>query len=184
MLAEQEMHGGAYLHEKLIAVDPATAAKIHPNDFRRLLRALEVFHLTKKPMSEQKHKRSGIREHYTVRLFFLDRERQALYERINRRVDAMFREGLIEEVKKLSNKKLSKTASLALGVREVQSYLQGKSTLEEAKEALKINTRHYSKRQMTWFRHEKDVEWIKVEPNESAKHIAQRIIRDGSRQLF
>lgn len=173
---EQERHGGTWLHDRLKEVDELSAKKIHPNDLRRIIRALEVHALTGKPISEQMPNRKGIRSQYDCRVFFLDRDRQDLYERVNRRVEKMIRAGLVNEVKKLKKKKLSQTAQMALGVREINSYLEGKLSLEEAKELLKINTRHYAKRQLSWFRHERDVEMIPVTAADTAKTVANKIL--------
>ena len=106
LLAEQEINGGDHLHRKLEKVDPISAQKIHPNDLRRIVRTLEVYYLTKKPLSEQKANREGVRGKLDCRIFLLERDRLELYERINRRVERMIKEGLVEEVKKLSRKKL------------------------------------------------------------------------------
>ena len=177
LLSEQEANGGNYLHEKLKAVDALSAKKIHPNDLRRIVRALEVFYLTQRPLSEQKPNRKGIREEWDCRIFLLDRDREELYGQINRRVDRMIKGGLIAEAKKLNKKKLSQTAQMALGIREIGQYLSGSLTLVEAAEHLKKNTRHYAKRQLSWFRHEKGVEPISVGPYDSAATIANVILR-------
>ena len=176
LLSEQETHGGSYLHDKLSKVDPPSAQKIHPNDLRRIVRALEVLYLTGKPMSLQKPMRKGIRNEFAPRIFFLERDRADLYERINRRVDCMMKEGLIEEVKKISRKKISQTAGMALGVREIRSYLRGEMNLDKAVELIKQHSRNYAKRQISWFRHEKDVEFIPVAEGAMAKDIANKIL--------
>ena len=175
--AAQEKHGGDFLHQKLEAVDPVSAKKIHPNDVRRLVRVLEIYHLSGKSFSEQKTNRSGVRGLYDVRIYLLDHDRRALYERINGRVDAMIKEGLIGEVKRLLGKKMSMTAGMALGFREISSYLAGKISLPEALEALKKNTRRYAKRQLSWFRHEKGVEAVPVGPKDTAMAIAREVMR-------
>ncbi len=177
LLKEQELHGGAYMHDKLRKVDEVSAQRIHPHDLRRIVRALEVHTLTGKPMSQQMANRKGIRALYNCPIFFLNRDRQDLYERVNRRVDKMIQEGLVAEAKSLSRKRLSLTAQMALGVREMEAYLEGKLSLEEARELLKKNTRNYAKRQLSWFRHEKGVENIPVAADESPKIIAHKILR-------
>ncbi len=176
LLANQEKYGGNYLREQLKEVDAASAAKIHPNDFRRLVRALEIYHLTGKTFSEQKTRREGLRGIFHCRIFLLDRDRQDLYSRIEHRVDVMVRKGVLNEVKKLRQKKLGLTASMALGYREITNVLEGKSSLQEAIELLKKNTRHYAKRQLSWFRHEEGVENISVAADEIPKQIAEKII--------
>ena len=177
LFSEHERCGGNYLHEKLKEVDPASAARIHPHDLRRLVRALEVFRLTGKPFSSQKANRRGIREELPHRIFLILPDRAELYARINRRVERMFEEGLVEEVKGLMRRKLSRTAQMALGVREVKAYVEGQLSLEEAKKLLKQNTRHYAKRQLSWFRHEQGVEEIPVLPDESPGQVAEKIRR-------
>lgn len=181
MLAAHEKHGSHYLHDQLKTVDEAAAQKIHPNDIRRIVRALEVYHLTGKPMSEQKSNRNGIRNQYDLKIFFLDRDREDLYERIESRVDQMLKDGLIREVKRLEKRSLSQTASMALGFREIKSYLAKEKTLEEALGLLKMNTRRYAKRQISWFRHEKGVEFLEVKKKEPLKIIAKKILA-GKRQ--
>ncbi len=175
LLAEQEEAGGDYLHAKLEKCDPAAAKKIHPNDFRRLVRALEIFHLSGKPFSSQKANREGLRDTYDVRIFLLDRDRAELYDRIERRVDRMITGGILGEVKRLRKKKLSMTAEVALGYREMSAYLDEKLTLDEAAALLKRNTRHYAKRQLSWFRHEKGVAVVPVAAGETDKKIAKKI---------
>ncbi len=176
LLREQELHGGAYLHDWLKRVDAASALRIHPNDLRRIIRALEVYELTGRPMSKEMIRRRGIREFYDCRIFFLDRERGELYRRIDRRVEKMIKEGLVGEVKKLIRKKLSPPAQMALGIREVRAYLEGRLSLEEAKELLKKNTRNYAKRQLSWFRHERGVENVPVLAADTPKVIANTIL--------
>lgn len=174
--AIHEKEGVGTLHQALEKIDPAAAKKIHPNDARRLVRALEVYELTGKPISEKKTQRKGIRDQYDVRLFLLDRSRADLYDRINRRVDQMVEEGLLDEVQKLSRRKLSQTASVALGMKEMKAFLNHETTLENAIELLKRNTRHYAKRQLSWFRHETGVEVVSVDLKDTAAMIAERIV--------
>lgn len=179
LLKSQEAHGGHYLHTELEKVDPLSAKKIHPNDFRRIIRALEVTRLTGKPFSAQKANRKGIREEFLIKAFFLSRDRQDLYDRINTRVDEMLAIGLLQEVRRLRKLRLSRTAGTALGIREMKSYLDGRLSLKEAVELLKKNTRNYAKRQLSWFRHEKGIETIPVKNNDTPKKIADEILRRG-----
>ena len=139
--------------------------------------------MTGKPMSAQKQNRQGIRDKFFCRTYLLDRDRADLYERINRRVDAMIAEGLLEEVKKLMKKKLSQTAEMALGFREMRAHLEGKTTLPEAVELLKKNTRHYAKRQLSWFRHERDVHVISVASNDTAKVISNKLLKHWNENI-
>ena len=150
-------YGNMYLYNKLKKIDPVTASKIHPNNLRYIIRALEIYHTEKKKPSELKKKAQAIK--YRVKIFGVKIERDKLYENINARVDEMFEQGILDEVKKLSKKKMSITARGALGYKEVSGYLNGKYALEEAKDLLKKNTRHFAKRQMTWFSRDKRIEW-------------------------
>ncbi len=178
MLQVHEEHGDGFLHQKLSRVDEAAAKSIHPNDIRRIVRALEVHHLTGRPFSSEKKNRKGIRDQFFHRVYFLDLGRQELYERVNRRVERMIEGGLVKEVRSLLGKNIGQTASMALGFREIRAYLRGETTLDSAVENLRQNTRRYAKRQWSWFRREKDVVFIPVEAGESASHIAQRILND------
>ncbi len=179
---EAERKGSIALHAKLKEIDPVYAQKIHPNDLRRVVRALEVFKRTGKPFSEHHATRQGIRQNFKVRVFLIDRDREDLYKRIDTRVDQMMDDGLLSEVKKLSKKKLSQTASMALGIRQMQAFLEKKSTLIDAVTLLKRDTRHYAKRQLSWFRHEKKVEPVPVKPKDSAAVIAQKILKTWKRK--
>jgi len=195
--------GKLYLYEKLKAVDSPAAAKIHPNDTRRIVRALEVFGATGKPISQLQKTRKGLSSEYDLEMFCLDMPRQQLYQRIDERVDKMFRQGLVKEAKRLlgfdeilrpfgpqddpsgkcRNKKLprgqlSKTAACAIGIRELKGYFDGLYNLEEAKRLIKRNTRLYAKRQLTWFRKDKRISWIKIDAQDKPKEITERLWRE------
>ncbi|MFH1665639.1 MAG: tRNA (adenosine(37)-N6)-dimethylallyltransferase MiaA [Candidatus Omnitrophota bacterium] len=171
-----EERGGEYLYAKLKQVDPETAARLHPNDTRRIIRALEVYHLTGETIRAKKSLSRGISEKYDCRIFGLDMPRKALYARINGNVEKMFSEGITDEVRRLLDSGLSLTAGKALGIKEVKAFLDGGCTLEEAKEELKKNTRRYAKRQLTWFRADNRVTWLNAdrEAGEIAEEIAAR----------
>ncbi|MBU1006680.1 MAG: tRNA (adenosine(37)-N6)-dimethylallyltransferase MiaA [Candidatus Omnitrophica bacterium] len=172
-------YGNIYLHEKLKKIDPASAEKIHPNNLRRVIRALEIYHTEKKRPSELKKETEGLPHEF--RIIGLDIERERLYANIDDRVEDMFRQGLVREVKRLSGKKLSVTAKGALGYGEVLGYLKGQYSLEEAKELLKKNTRHFAKRQMTWFRRDSRIRWISIchcERSEASGLAARRAISE------
>ncbi|MBU4375848.1 MAG: tRNA (adenosine(37)-N6)-dimethylallyltransferase MiaA, partial [Candidatus Omnitrophica bacterium] len=154
--------GNAKLYAKLKKIDPLYASKIHPNDTRRVVRALEVYKLTGKPFSAHHKETKGLKDNYAISIFILNRNREKLYDRINKRVDKMFRCGVTKEVKRLRRFRLSKTAKAVLGFSEISAYLKGEATLEETKELLKMNTRRYAKRQLTWFRREKGALWKKL----------------------
>ncbi len=159
--AEQE--GNDALHQELAAVDPVTAAKLHPNDVRRVIRALEVYKLTGQTMSDQLS-RQNKRPHYDLCLIGLTMDRAILYNRIEERVDQMMREGLLDEVKRLIQRGLPmhSVALQALGYKEFLDYFGGNCSLEDAIARLKQDTRRFAKRQLSWFRHMKDIDWIDV----------------------
>ncbi|MDD5431841.1 MAG: tRNA (adenosine(37)-N6)-dimethylallyltransferase MiaA [Candidatus Omnitrophica bacterium] len=167
--------GNAYLYDRLKEVDKISAEKIHLNDLKRVVRALEVFEATGKPISELQKERVGLTDKYDVRIFCLDMQRDKLYQRIEERVDKMFEQGLVNEVKKLLKKKLSKTASYAIGIKEIKGSLDGLYDLEEAKKLMKQNTRNYAKRQLTWFRKDKRINWVKVESKDKPAGTAKKI---------
>jgi tRNA dimethylallyltransferase len=167
--------GSAYLYKELEKIDPLSAAKIHPNDAKRLIRALEVFKATGQPISALQKLRRGLKDEYSVKIFCLNMDRNKLYKRIDSRVDKMFELGLIKEVKRLLKIRLSKTASCAIGIKELKGYFDGVYDLEEAKRLMKRNTRHYAKRQLTWFRKDNRIEWINIKDNDKSKEVAGRL---------
>ncbi len=149
------------LHRRLAAVDPATAARLHPNDARRIVRALEVYLRTGTSMSELQARTSGKQARFDGTWFGLTRDRSALYQRIDQRVDAMFQQGLIDEVAALLHRYPQQpTALQALGYKEVVWFLQGHLTLEECVYLIKRNTRRFAKRQLSWFRRDKRIHWF------------------------
>ncbi len=152
--------GNLYLHQRLAEVDPQAASKIHPNDIKRIVRALEVFEVSGKPISELQAARVGLENKYDIKIMRLDMPRVELDQKINKRVDKMFRQGLVKEVKKLLKLKLSRTSRYAIGINEVKGYLNGLYNLKAAKELIKKNTRKYARRQMTWFRKDKRINII------------------------
>ncbi|MFH0790848.1 MAG: tRNA (adenosine(37)-N6)-dimethylallyltransferase MiaA [Candidatus Omnitrophota bacterium] len=173
---QAEEEGSLYLYNRLNEVDPQAADKIHPNDTRRIVRALEVYEATGKPISLLQKQRSGIADKYDVRIFCLDMQRDKLYQRIEQRVDEMFAKGLIKEVKALLKLKLSKTARCAIGIRELQGYFNGEYDLDEARKQMVHNTCLYAKRQLTWFRKDKRITWININDNDSVLDITQRVL--------
>jgi len=152
------------------------AKKIHKEDTRRIARILEVYEVYGKPISDLHTKREGFWGQYDIRIFALRRDRQSLYQMINDRTKEMFVQGAIEEVKKIHCKKLSRTAEGIIGLKEIQRFLDGELTQEQALALIQQNTRHFAKRQMTWFRRDKRLEWIDITPRESALDIADRIL--------
>lgn len=151
--------GGEQLHQKLVELDPKTAETIHPNNTRRVIRALEVYYTTDQTVSEiqSKQKEENL---YNSLIIGLTMDRELLYSRINQRVDLMMEQGLLEEVKGLFEQQIYSQAVRGIGYKEIYDYLEGKATLEEAVEQVKQNSRRYAKRQLTWFRNKMDVEWF------------------------
>lgn len=174
---EAKKKGKKKLYEILLKIDPAYASKIHPNDLRRIVRALEVYKLTGKPISEKHLESIGIEAKYKILIFVLNRERNELYRRIDERVEKLFDRGIIREVKRLLRQKLSQTAKAVLGYREVSDYIKGKCNLDKAKELLKKNTRHYAKRQLTWFRKEKNAKRIELSTRERDSELFTAIVK-------
>ncbi len=162
--------GGQVLYERLKQVDPASAEAIHANNTKRVIRALEFYEKTGTPISahneEQKQKESPYAFLYAV----LTRDRAILYDRIDRRVDLMMEQGLVEEVRGLQAQGCTRqmVAMQGLGYKEIIDYLDGKLSLEEAVYIIKRDTRHFAKRQMTWFRREKDVTFFEMEGRQEA----------------
>ena len=155
-------HGAEYLHGILREVDPASAEAIHANNIKRVIRALEFYHLSGKKISEHNETERQKQSPYNFAYFVLTDERAKLYERIDRRVDAMIEAGLVEEVKKLKSMGCSRemVSMQGLGYKEILAYLDGGCTLEEAVYIIKRETRHFAKRQLTWFKRERDVIWF------------------------
>lgn len=145
---------------KLRAIDPESAGRIHPNNVRRVIRALEIYHCTGTTMSEQLSEQPSELK-YDTAIIGLTMERDKLYNRINGRVDVMVSQGLIDEVRYFYEKGLKGCGSIqAIGYKELYGYFDGESSLEEAIDLLKQNSRRYAKRQLTWFRNKMDVHWF------------------------
>jgi tRNA dimethylallyltransferase len=182
------VEGPHVLHERLRQVDPAAATKLHPNDIRRNIRALEVYATTGRPISSyQQHFEIGRRAE-ECRVFVLDWPREQLEERMRRRVDAMFDAGLFDEVRGLLTageprasapgvKPFGRTASQAVGYREVLEHLRGDRDLAATMDLVKLRTRQFAKRQLTWFRGLSECRWIRVseplDPPATAGHLAE-----------
>ncbi len=178
--------GAEYLHEMLKQVDEESAAAIHPNNIKRTIRALEYFRLTGEKISEHNEQERQKQEAYNSCYFVLNDDRARLYERIEKRIDEMLEEGLVEEVRGLKNRGCNRSmvSMQGLGYKEILSYLDGETTLEEAVYLLKRDTRHFAKRQLTWFRREPDVIWVdkdKFDYDESAilNFMLQEIRKKG-----
>lgn len=167
--------GPGYLYEELRRKDPARAEKISPRDRKRIIRALEIMESSGKPASENvKDCKPLSALGYEVRIFGLNRSRETLYANIEKRIEKMFRLGLPTEAKKVLINRVSKTSMHAVGYKEIWECLEKGLSPAAAKEQIKINTRHYAKRQITWFRREQGIEWIDAE-GRSFREIASEI---------
>ena len=174
-----EEHGPGYLHEMLQQVDPSCAAQLHPNNRGRVIRALEVYQLTGIPMSEhQRRSRLKPPRYRTCLLGLCFRDRGHLYDRIDRRVDAMLQAGLVEEARRVCGL-YGGTARQAIGYKELGPFLAGEQPLEVCVERLKQATRNYAKRQITWFRKNQKIHWLTVDDAEKPADLlkmAQNVI--------
>ncbi len=179
-LMERESVDPGSLYSDLVRIDPDAAVKIHPNDFRRTVRALEVFHLRDRKLSDFQREHSFGDRPYVFRLLFLVRSRSELYPRIERRVDQMLTEGLEAEVRGMMERGYSpELASMqGLGYKHFIDQYLGRSTREEAIALLKRDTKRYAKRQFTWFRREPHAVWVDITGLEQPQEIAQRIKKD------
>ncbi len=160
--------GAESLHALLEKADPQAAAQIHPHNVKRVIRALEFNRKTGQKISEHNERERQKESPYNFAYFVLTDDRKALYERIDRRVDKMMEQGLLEEVRRLKDRGLPRdsVSMQGLGYKELFAYLEGEYSLEEAVRIIKRDTRHFAKRQLTWFRRERDVVWIDRQENE------------------
>ncbi len=168
------------LYRRLAEIDPEAAKRIHRNNKRRLVRALEFIEETGRRFSEMQQGWSKRRSVYDLRVYGLLPPRKTLYEAINRRVDAMLAQGLVAEARRMKPR-LQPTAAQALGYKELADYLSGRESLEQAAERLKTATRHFARRQLTWFGRDERVRWIDVD-EKSASELAGEIAGDLTRE--
>lgn len=168
--------GPEALHKLLEQADPVSAQKLHPNDVRRVVRALEVYDLTGVPLSAQKM--PGPEDApYDFQLYAIEMPRDVLYARVDQRVDEMMRQGLLEEVKKLKESGLSPEAQSmqGLGYKELWPVLEGHMSLSDAVSLIKLRTRHYAKRQLTWFKRDERIQWLPWKPGDQLEPLADYI---------
>jgi len=160
------------LMEELGQFDPESAARIHPNNVARVIRAIEIYRTTGITMTEQMERSKRIPSPYHACVIGLDyRNRQTLYDRINHRVDLMMENGLLEEAKEVLNRPNSQTALQAIGYKELLPYYCGECTLDEAVDRVKQESRRYAKRQLTWFRRDEDIHWIFVDDYSASTEV-------------
>ena len=176
---------GGKLFAQLKRVDPQSAVDIHPHNIKRIIRALEYHHLTGDLLSEHNRQMKNKPSPYAFCYFVLNAERETLYQTIDQRVDKMIQHGLVNEVQSLKDDNLTPdmVSMQGLGYKEIYAYLDGKMTLDEAIHTVKRDTRHFAKRQLTWFRREKDVIWIQKEDFADDHAILEHLIRTISRQI-
>ena len=173
--------GAEYLHTMLTEVDPKSALQIHTNNIKRTIRALEFYHQTGMKISEHNEAEREKESPYQYAYFVLTDDRAKLYERIDRRVDLMMESGLEEEVRFLKDRGVSSTSTAmqGLGYKELYAYMNGEYSLEEAVRIIKRDTRHFAKRQLTWFKREKDVTWIdRAVIGDDEEHILDFMIEE------
>ena len=175
-----DKNGAEALHDMLRTVDPASADKIHQNNIKKVIRAIEFYRLNGRPISEHNAEEKQRTAAYNAKLFVLDMDRKRLYDRIEKRIDIMLEQGLLQEVENLLKKYSPALVSMqGIGYKEFVPYFNGECTLDEAVYTLKANTRHFAKRQLTWFRHQcPDVIWVdmdKFDANRAAEFICGSI---------
>jgi len=175
---ERNIYGNIFLHDKLKKVDPVSADKIHPSYWKRVVRALEVIHLTGKTITEI-HNKQKKQDQYKFDNYILNWDREILYKNIEFRVDKMFDEGLVNEVEQLLNKGFSKTLNSlnTVGYKETISFLENDISLERAIELTKRNTRRYAKRQLTWFRKDKRNIWIDIKTYKDLEKFTEQLLK-------
>ncbi|MDF2609693.1 MAG: miaA [Lachnospiraceae bacterium] len=180
LVALANKNGADYLHQMLSEVDKKSAETIHPNNIKRVIRALEYYKQTGGRISDHNEMERQKESPYNFIYFVLNDERKILYDRINDRVDLMIKQGLVDEVKKLLGMGCTKdmVSMQGIGYKEIISFLEGNATLEEAIYIIKRDTRHFAKRQLTWFHREKEVTWIhKYEFNNNETMLLEHMLR-------
>lgn len=163
------------LHERLQKIDPITASRLHPNDVKRVIRAIEIYELTGTTMAD--YQKRAKQSPYDLFLLGLTMERERLYHRINERVDLMMKQGLLQEVQELLHQGYSKDliSMQAIGYKEIIQYIEGHCSLEQAVEDIKKNSRNFAKRQLTWFRSMKEIQWVDSSIEADRQKIVENI---------
>lgn len=171
-------HGNSYIHDMLAGVDPESAEKIHENNVKRVIRALEFYKKTGMKISKHNEAESQKESPYNFEYFVLNDDRQKLYDRIDRRIDIMLADGLLDEVRSLVDEGYSRdlVSMQGLGYKEMIDYIQERYTLDEAVYTLKRDTIHFAKRQVTWFKREKQVTWVNKNEFDSEADILSFMI--------
>jgi tRNA dimethylallyltransferase len=184
LMKKRKEFGNEYLYEELKEIDPVSVSKMLPQNYKRVIRALEVYHLTGKPIwiFQKEYKRDV---DYNFMQFGLRWDREALYKNIEKRVDDMIEGGLVEEVKNILDKGYDKNINAlnTVGYKEIISYLEGIVSLERAIELIKRNTRRFAKRQLTWFNKDKRITWITIDSPDELKKVSDQIISHTGRSF-
>ena len=182
---EAKDHGHDRLYARLVAVDPVVAARLHPRDESKVIRALEVYQLSGRQMSEYQQEHGFAERPFSALIIGLNRDRDALYRRIEERIDWQLAHGLIEETKQLlaQGYRRDSAAMKGLGYRQMAEHLAGEYDATEMVRRFKRDTRHYSKRQMTWFRKEPGIRWLTIEESASVQHTVELVIGQVDRFL-
>jgi tRNA dimethylallyltransferase len=174
---EAETKGNKYLHDELRKIDPESAARIHENDIKRIIRAIEVYRYTNKPISYHKEISRSVPPEYNYIVIGLKTDREELYDRIDKRVDLMIEKGLVDEVRQLVEMGYDKNsiAMQGLGYKEILWYLKGILTFDEAVYLIKKDTRHYAKRQITWLKRINEIKWVSIDECGDISGILKKI---------
>ena len=182
---DADVNGADWLYRQLAQVDPESAHRLHPNDRVKIVRALEVHHVLGRPLSEEHRRHAFADRPFTPLLIGLTRERSVLYRRVDDRVELELAKGLVEETKRLMDRGHGRHlgSMKGLGYKQMAGYLAGDYDYEEAVRRLKRDTRHFAKRQMTWFRKEPGMQWLSIGETESPAQVADRIVSEVRRFL-
>jgi tRNA dimethylallyltransferase len=185
LMHRAETEGRETLHRKLALVDPVSAQTIHPNNVKRVIRALEYYKETGSPISAHNQQQRQKESPYNFLYYVLSLPRDILYDRINKRVDLMRRQGLVQEVERLQKQGCTRdmVSMQALGYKEILEALDGKYSMEDAFEKIKQETRHFAKRQFTWFRRERNVTWLEKDQFPSEEALLEHCIREIKQKL-
>lgn len=177
---EAKEKGNLYLHQQLEQVDYEASLQIHPNNVKRVIRALEYYKTTNQKISEHNEEQRQNESPYDFHYFVLNMNRDALYHRINQRIDLMVKQGLVEEVTTLKKAgyERNSVAMQGIGYKELYSYLDNEISLEEAILQIKQNTRHFAKRQLTWFRREKEVVWVNKDEFQGEEQLLEFLLKE------
>jgi tRNA dimethylallyltransferase len=175
-------NGVEALHNRLKEIDPESAERIHPNNVKRVIRAIEFYEESGMKISEHNDKEMNKGSEYDYKYFVLTNDRDVLYKNIETRIDMMLEAGLVDEVKRLKDMGYTRdmVSQQGLGYKEIHAYLDGETTLDEAVNILKRDTRHFAKRQLTWFRREPDVVWLYKSEHATDKALLHAIARQIS----